>query len=84
MSKTTRLRFSASAIERLAFPADAALSIKTVEFSDLDCHGLKLSIARAGSKTFWFILLIQPDRIRPVHRQVPGAFFRPRFPRGVP
>ena len=54
MSQTTRFRFSASAIERLAFPADATLSIKTVEFSDLDCPGLKLSIARAGSKTFWF------------------------------
>lgn len=42
MSKTTRFRFSASAIERLAFPVDAVSSIKTVEFSDLDCPGLKL------------------------------------------
>jgi len=53
MSKTSRFRFSASAIERLDFPADAADSLKTVEFSDLDCPGLKLSISRAA-KTFWF------------------------------
>ena len=71
MSQTTRFRFSASAIERLAFPADATLSIKTVEFSDLDCPGLKLSIARAGSKTFWFRFVLAGTK---------GAIRLGRFP----
>ena len=71
MSQTTRCRFSASAIERLAFPADATLSIKTVEFSDLDCPGLKLSIARAGSRTFWFRFVLAGTK---------GAIRLGRFP----
>lgn len=54
MLPSTRFRFSASALERLAFPTQAVPGRKTVEVSDLGCPGLKLSIARAGRKTFWF------------------------------
>lgn len=63
MSKTSRFRFSASAIERLAFPANAAGSIKTVEFSDLDCPGLKLSISRNDTKTFWYRFVLACTKV---------------------
>ena len=50
MSKTTRCRFSASAIERLSCPDGA----KAVEVSDADgVSGLRLAVTRS-SKTFWF------------------------------
>ena len=50
MNKTTRLRFSASAIERLSCPDGT----KAVEVSDADgVAGLRLAVTRS-SKTFWF------------------------------
>ena len=50
MSKTTRFRFSASAIERLSCPDGT----KAVEVSDADgVAGLRLAVTRS-SKTFWF------------------------------
>ena len=50
MSKTTRFRFSASAIERLNCPDGT----KAVEVSDADgVTGLRLAVTRSR-KTFWF------------------------------
>lgn len=50
MPKTTRFRFSASAIERLSCPDGT----KAVEVSDADgVSGLRLAVTRS-SKTFWF------------------------------
>lgn len=49
----TRFRFTTAALERLHFPKDAPTSLKGLEFSDVECPGLKLSVSRTGKKTFW-------------------------------
>lgn len=54
MSKTTGLRLSASMIDKLTFPAVSAASMKSIEFGDSECPGLKLAVQRSGSKTFWW------------------------------
>ncbi len=49
----TRFRFTTAALERLHFPKDAPTSLKGLEFSDVECPSLKLSVSRTGKKTFW-------------------------------
>ena len=56
MDHVTRFRFSNRSIETLP---PCPTGRKAVEFSDLDCPGLKLAVTRTGAKVFWFRFVLR-------------------------